>query len=167
MSTTSLPYRVSVLVFVQDAQGRFLLLQRRKAPNQGLWSPVGGKLDMHTGESPLECAQRELLEETGLAADLSDFHGFGYIAEKGYEGQNHWLLFLYHCLKPIPALPADFSEGSFGLFERAQIDTLPIAEADRVALWPIFDKHAQGFVAMRADCQPGKPLQLVVEQIHR
>jgi 8-oxo-dGTP diphosphatase len=28
----------------------------------------------------------------------------------------------------------------------------------------LFDRHRHGFVALRADCTPGVPLQLVVEQ---
>lgn len=41
-----------------------LLHKRVKAPNSGLWVAPGGKLD--PGESPAECAIREMREETGL-----------------------------------------------------------------------------------------------------
>ena len=60
-----LPYKISVLVFLYDAAGKFLLIQRRKAPNMGCWSPVGGKLETGIGESPFECAVREVEEEVG------------------------------------------------------------------------------------------------------
>jgi len=57
------PFKISVLVFLRDARGRQLLIKRRKAPNLGCWSPIGGKLEMGTGESPFECAIRETGEE--------------------------------------------------------------------------------------------------------
>ena len=41
-----------------------LLMERRKEPNLGLWVAPGGKIEL--GESPYECARRELYEETGL-----------------------------------------------------------------------------------------------------
>ncbi|KAL7567474.1 hypothetical protein ACA910_009489 [Epithemia clementina (nom. ined.)] len=41
---------------------KYLLVQRGKAPNQGLWSLPGGKVEW--GETTLAAAQRELAEET-------------------------------------------------------------------------------------------------------
>ncbi|MEM7623956.1 MAG: NUDIX domain-containing protein, partial [Planctomycetota bacterium] len=61
-----LPYKLATLCDMRDAQGRVLLLRRLRAPNQGLCSPIGGKLDMDIGESPAQCAQREIREESGL-----------------------------------------------------------------------------------------------------
>ena len=63
---TTLPFKISTLVFVHNALGHQLLIQRKKAPNLGCWSPIGGKLDMSAGESPYECARRETEEEIGL-----------------------------------------------------------------------------------------------------
>lgn len=40
----------------------YLLIQRGKAPNQGMWSLPGGKMEY--GETALEAAKRELAEET-------------------------------------------------------------------------------------------------------
>ena len=92
---TKLPFKISTLIFTHNSQGQQLLIKRKKAPNLGCWSPIGGKLDMPVGESPYECARRETEEEIGLRLDDGDLHCFGYISEKSYEGEGHWLMFLF------------------------------------------------------------------------
>jgi 8-oxo-dGTP diphosphatase len=159
-----LPYKISTLIFLKDAQGRFLLLKRTKAPNKDCWSPIGGKLDMTTGESPFECAIRECKEETGLDTSEEDMHLFSIIAEKSFEGAGHWLMFLFDCHKPIHKPPPSIDEGHFAFFTRQEIDELVIPETDHSLLWPFYDKHHDGFVMMRADCEPGKKLEIVVEE---
>jgi 8-oxo-dGTP diphosphatase len=163
----ALPYRIAVLVFLRNAAGEHLLLHRSKPPNMGAWSPIGGKLEMEGGESPFECAVRETREETGLAIGTADLHLFGIIAEKAYEGRSHWLLFLFTCRRPIGALPPDISEGRFGFFSREAVDLLAIPETDRTALWPTYDSHRQSFIALRADCAPGRPVRVEVEEAAR
>jgi 8-oxo-dGTP diphosphatase len=160
-----LGYKIAVLVFLENAQGEHLLLLRAKPPNLGVWSPIGGKLETGLGESPFECAVRETREETGFAVAAADLHLFSMIAEKAYEGQSHWLLFLFRCRRPLPGLPPDIAEGRFGFYSRQAIDRLPIPETDRTALWPTYDRYRDRFVALRADCAPGKPVEVVVEQI--
>jgi len=161
----NLSYKLAVLVFLENAAGEHLLMLRAKPPNLGVWSPIGGKLELATGESPFECAVRETREETGFELKPADLHLFGLIAEKAYEGESHWLLFLFRSRRPIPGLPPDIPEGSFGFFSRDRVDELPLPATDRTALWPIYDKYRDRFVAMRADCAPGRPLELEIEQI--
>ena len=53
-----------------------LLMHRNKKPNdvhEGKWISVGGKLEK--GESPDECARREIFEETHLIVKQMDFKG--------------------------------------------------------------------------------------------
>lgn len=161
----ALAYKIAVLVFVQNSGGEHLLLLRAKAPNRGTWSPIGGKLETRIGESPFECAVRETREETGHSITAADLHLFAMIAEKSYEGASHWLLFLFRCTRPLNALPADMEEGQFGFFSRDAIEQLQLPETDRTALWTIYDRHREHFVALRADCAPGQPLNIVIEQI--
>jgi 8-oxo-dGTP diphosphatase len=60
--------RVAV-VFMVDRRGRILMQHRtadaKVSPNQ--WSMPGGRVE--PGESPLEAARREVLEETGILVD--------------------------------------------------------------------------------------------------
>lgn len=48
-------------------QGRVLLGRRLGSHGAGTWSAPGGRLEY--GEQVIDCAARELLEETGLRAD--------------------------------------------------------------------------------------------------
>jgi 8-oxo-dGTP diphosphatase len=60
--------------------GQVLLIQRAKPP-VGLWSLPGGHVEF--GETALAAAQRELLEESGVTADLTEFVGlYEIIREK-------------------------------------------------------------------------------------
>ena len=163
---SDLPFRISVLLFIRDEAGRLLLIERRKAPNLGCWSPVGGKLEMARGESPYECALREMQEETGLVATEKDLHLFAMIAEKGYEGSGHWLMFLFDCHKPLMALPPEIDEGPMAFFTREEVDELKVPPSDRHLIWPNYDRHRTGFIALRADCAPETDLQIVVEEKH-
>lgn len=164
-ASAPLPYKLAVLVFVQDSAGRHLLLKRAKAPNLGLWSPIGGKLETQLGESPFECAKRETREECGLVVQDADLHLFGLVAEKAYEGSGHWLLFLFQAKKPLDSVPPAGPEGSFEFFSREEVERLDLPGTDRSTLWPLYDRHAGGFVCLRAECAPNETLAVTVEQI--
>ncbi len=164
---TTLPFKISVLIFIKDKDGKFLMIQRKKAPNKGCWSPVGGKLEMAVGESPFECAIREAREETGIKLTQNDLHLFGMVSERSYEGSGHWLMFLFDARKPLEALPPEIDEGQFAFFSREEIETLAIPPTDRVLVWPVFDKHAAAgtFLAYRAQCGSGVPVRVEEEVI--
>lgn len=151
-----LPFKISVLIFIRDGNGKFLMIRRRKAPNKDCWSPVGGKLEMATGESPFECACREAFEETGMRLAAADLHLFGMVSERSYEGSGHWLMFLFDCQKPIGALPPEIDEGQFAFFSREEIDAAAIPPSDRTLVWPVFDSHCKSFLAYRAQCGNGE-----------
>ncbi len=159
-----LPYKISTLVYLRNTAGELLLMQRRKEPNLGLWSCIGGKLEMATGESPAQAARREVAEEVGLELGDDDLHLFGLIAERAYEGSVHWLMFLFDCRRRLEGLPDEIREGRFAFHPPEGIDQLPVPETDRVALWPLWFQNRGGFTMMRADCSPGSPVRVQVEQ---
>jgi 8-oxo-dGTP diphosphatase len=165
MSTASQrPFKISVLVFVRDHRGRHLLLQRAREPNRGMWSPIGGKLEMASGESPFECAIREAKEEIDIDVTEKDLHLFAMISEKDYEGTGHWLMFLFNCRKPIEELPLSIDEGIFAFFTRQELEQISLPATDREALWPIFDRFQDGFVSLRANCDPAHALEVTIEE---
>lgn len=167
MQKTERPFSVSVLVFIKNQAGDFLMLKRKKEPNLGCWTPIGGKVETAYGESPHHCAVREVGEEAEFGIETADLHLFGMISEKSYEGKRHWLMFLFECNKPISHLPKDMDEGEFAFFSREAIDKMndtELAKTDRDCLWAMYDKHHKGFVAMAADCDPTRSLEFVIEE---
>lgn len=54
----------------------FLMLNRIKAPNMGLWNGVGGKLE--AGEDKFDSIKREIKEETNLDITEVSYHGEVY-----------------------------------------------------------------------------------------
>lgn len=148
-----MPYRLACLCDLRDAQGRHLLLLRKKHPNFGLCSPIGGKLDVETGESPHQCAQREILEEAGIHVPIERLHLLGLIAEKAFEGRGHWLLFYFRVVGPVEVEARDMNEGRLDWFDERQIAGLPIPETDKQIIWPLVRQHEVSAEAERA----GKP----------
>jgi len=149
-----LPYKIATLLYAFNAAGDVLLLERAQEPNRGLWSPCGGKLKTELGESPYACACREAGEELGLTFTAADLHLTGLISEHGYQGQTHWLMFLFEIKPPLRSLPPAHPEGRFQFFPRAALDTLRIPQTDRERLWPWFWAHRGGFFAAHCHCHP-------------
>ncbi|MBL8763091.1 MAG: NUDIX domain-containing protein [Phycisphaerae bacterium] len=156
----SLPYKIACLCDLRDASGRVLLLRRLREPNKGLCSPIGGKLDVTTGESPAQCARREIREEAGLDVPIERLHLAGLISETSYEGRGHWLIFLYRVLGAVDVEPHDMREGRLEWFTEAEIDALPLPETDRTVIWPLIRRNEKGgegqrpgFFAVHIDCR--------------
>ena len=76
----------SAVVLAVDARGRVLMVRQYRLPAGGfLWELPAGRID--PGETALQAARRELIEETGFRArkwnKLAAFYGSpGFVAEK-------------------------------------------------------------------------------------
>ena len=158
-----LPYKIAVLCYLFDADGRVLLLHRRKPPNRELYSPVGGKLEVAIGESPTACAIREAEEETELVLKTEDMHLAGIVSEKGFADECHWLMFLYDVRRPVEVTRTTFDEGQLEWHDAASIGRLPLPETDRDVIWPLFWRHRGGFFMVHIDCT-GEELTWRLEQ---
>ena len=165
-----LPYKIACLCDLRDRDGRVLLLHRIKAPNKGLCSPIGGKLEMHIGESPAQCAQREIKEEAGIDVDISDLHLIGLIAETAFEGKTHWLIFYYRVTVPVEVVDGHMNEGELVWHHPDEIEALPLPNTDREIIWPMVNRHERsgpggtpGFFNIHIDCR-GDTLTWTVEQ---
>ncbi len=155
-SIQDLPYRIAVLCYLYDHDGRLLLLHRNKAPNAGQYSPIGGKLEAAIGESPHACAVREIEEESGVSLDQREVRLSGMLAETAYEGNTHWLIFLYEVTRPIdpneiPTMTID--EGTLEWIPVDDVPGLDIPATDRDVIWPLVRQHRNGFFAVHIDCR--------------
>jgi 8-oxo-dGTP diphosphatase len=146
------PYKIATLIYAFNEQDDVLLIERTQEPNRGFWSPCGGKLKTDLGESPYACAVRETGEELGVRLIATDLHLTGLISEHGYQGQTHWLMFLFEIRPRLQSLPPVHREGRFEFFPRPALDTLNIPQTDRERIWPWFWEHRGGFFAAHCHC---------------
>jgi len=148
------PYKIATLLYCFNERDEVLLLERAQEPNLGLWSPAGGKLHTEDGESPYACGCREAHEELGLVLSPSDLHLSGIVSEHGYQGQSHWLLFLFEVKPRLRALPPTHREGRFQFFPREALAALKLPPTDFDQIWPWFWQYRGGFFAAHCHCHP-------------
>jgi 8-oxo-dGTP diphosphatase len=148
----TLPFKAATLLYCFNGRDEVLLLERAQEPNRGLWSPCGGKLHTETGESPYVCACREAEEELGLRISPGDLHLTGLVSEHGYQGQSHWLMFLFEVTRRLRALPRAHREGRFEFFTREAVTKLKLPQTDRESIWPWFWQFRGGFFAAHCHC---------------
>lgn len=153
-----LPYKIACLCDLRDAQGRVLLLHRVKPPNSDLFSPIGGKLDMETGESPTANARREIMEEAELDLPPERLCLAGIISESAFEGRGHWLIFYFRVLGPVWVEPRTMREGRLDWYHHHQIDALALPDSDRRIIWPLIRRHDDARVNEPWD--PSRPADL-------
>ena len=160
----ALPYKIATLLYCFNERDDVLLLERTQEPNRGLWSPCGGKLHTEVGESPYACACREAHEELGLQIQPSDLHLTGLVSEHGYEGQAHWLMFLFEVKVKLKSLPPVHREGVFQFFPVTELLHLKLPETDREQIWPLFWRHRGGYFAAHCHCHAGGPNVWTLEE---
>ena len=161
-----MPYKIATLLYCFNERDDVLLLERAQEPNLGLWSPCGGKLHTETGESPHECACREAWEEMGVKIVANDLHLTGIIAERGYQGQSHWLMFLFEVKRKLKKTPPPHREGSFQFFPRSELASVKMPQTDREQIWPLFWRHRGGFFAASCHCHPDGRNEWSLEESH-
>jgi 8-oxo-dGTP diphosphatase len=122
--------KLATLCYVRQG-GRTLMLHRTREGDyhRGKYNGLGGKLG--PGESPEECMQREVFEESGLKPTRWTLRGF--ITFPAFDGVNDWYVWLYTIeaftgeLRPSP-------EGELCWVDDAALGGLELWEGDRIFL---------------------------------
>ena len=87
--------KLATLCYVTDRKtNSTLMLHRVKKENdyhEGKWNGLGGKFEQ--GESPEECAIREIEEECGLKVNSITMKGF--ITFPMFDGKEDWYVFIF------------------------------------------------------------------------
>lgn len=123
--------KLATLVYVRDA-GRTLMLHRVKKANDmhaGKWNGLGGKLE--PGETPEECAVREVAEESGL--HLIDPILRGSIVFPQFAKGEDWFTFILTADRFTGDL-IDSPEGNLAWVEDARVPQLNLWAGDRIFL---------------------------------
>jgi 8-oxo-dGTP diphosphatase len=114
----------AVLVILKS-NNQFLLLKRKKSPNKGKYTPVGGKLDPY--ESPYKAAIRETYEETGIEVSYMIF--CGTMVESSPSKYN-WICFVYLSEIDYIASPK-CNEGKLEWIPATHLSKIPTPTTDR------------------------------------
>ncbi|MBR2805748.1 MAG: 8-oxo-dGTP diphosphatase [Oscillospiraceae bacterium] len=120
----------STLCYIDNGSS-YLMLHRVKKKNDinhDKWIGVGGKLE--EGESPEECARREVLEETGLTLGSCRFRGILFFFNTMYETE-----FIYvYSSDDYSGVIKECDEGELEWVNKEDVTSLPIWEGDRIFL---------------------------------
>lgn len=111
---------LGVRIAARDGEGRVLLVRHGYAPG---WHLPGGGVEI--GETAETSARRELLEETGLRAEVLVFAGLYF--NPSFGGRDHVALFRADRFEvgPAPAPNREIMERGWFSFERLPAETTP------------------------------------------
>ena len=122
-----------------DNGSHFLMLHRNKKPNDvhaGKWIGVGGKLEK--GESPDECAIREIYEETGLRVKKIDLRGV--ITFPDFTPDKDWYTYVFK-VTDFEGEVLDCDEGTLEWVPYEEVLSKPTWEGDHTFVsWLLEDK---------------------------
>jgi len=112
--------------------GQTLMIHRVKKANdmhEGKWNGLGGKLN--PGESPEECAVREIFEESGLKARSPQFKGF--LTFPAFSQEEDWYVFVY-VVEDFEGELIDSAEGNLSWVDNPDLVSLNLWEGDSIFL---------------------------------
>lgn len=113
-----------------EKDGKYLMMHRTKKKNDmniDKWIGVGGKFEY--GETPFECAKREIFEETGLTVNSLSYRGIVTFVSNEF-GAEYMHLFTSDDF--CGALNSECCEGELVWIEKPEILKLPIWEGDKI-----------------------------------
>lgn len=134
--------KLATLCYVRNG-GKTLMLHRIKKANDmhaGKWNGLGGKF--LPGETPEQCAIREVQEESGLTMINPLLRGV--ITFPGFANDEDWYCFLFVCHQFTGQL-IDSPEGVLAWIDDARLPELPLWPGDRIFMpWLDVDAFFSG-----------------------
>ncbi len=115
-----------------ERDGKYLMIHRVKKKNDAnhdKWIGIGGKLE--DGESPFDCARREIFEETGLAVNNIRYRGIVTFVSNEY-GTEYMHLFKTDDFSG--EIRPDCDEGVLEWLDKDKLYSLPMWEGDKIFL---------------------------------
>ena len=131
--------KLATLCYITDKKkNSTLMLHRIKKENdyhKGKWNGLGGKLNL--GESPEECAIREIKEESGLTVKNPSLKGF--LTFPNFDGVDDWYVFVF-TFDEFNGNLIDSPEGKLEWVPNKGLTSLNLWEGDKIFLEWIFSE---------------------------
>jgi len=142
---------IPIVITILEHKNQYLFIQRKNPPYEGLWSLVGGKVNV--GEHIASAAIREVLEETG-APSVDNYEYRGFVSERLVDADGNLLsqFLIFVGYATIPDFNQNHREGVLDLF------TLDAIENSKSAVLPSDFEMFHRFLRM-----PDKPAVHEVE----
>ena len=124
-----------------EKDGKYLMLHRTKKKNDmniDKWLGVGGKFEY--GETPFDCARREILEETGLTVNSLSYRGIVTFVSDEY-GTEYMHLFTSN---DFSGTLIECDEGELVFIDKSAVYSLPIWEGDKI-FFDLLEKNVPFF----------------------
>lgn len=139
-----------------ERNGCYLMLHRTKKENDenaGKWIGVGGGLE--EGESPEDCAAREIAEETGLRPLSLRFRGIVTFVSDQWGTE---YMYLFTC-RDFDGDVQECDEGDLRWIPIDEVEVLPAWEGDKIFLRLLSER--QDFFSLKL-CYRGETLESAV-----
>lgn len=119
----------TTLCYIEKDEAYLMMhrVKKKNDVNQDKWVGVGGKFEY--GESPYDCARREIFEETGLTANTLIYRGIVTFVSDLFGTE---YMHLFTCNDFSGNLNEDCDEGELLWVPKNDVPTLPIWEGDKI-----------------------------------
>lgn len=121
-----------------------LLIKRKKEPFAGNLVAPGGKFEI--GETPFQCIEREIMEETGLK--IKQYELKIVTSEIGPDHYN-WILYIFVC-KDFEGTVTESDEGKLCWVEKSRLLDEKLADIDKRMLPYVLD-NGRYFMKLKYD----------------
>jgi 8-oxo-dGTP diphosphatase len=128
--------KMATLCYVLNGERVLMVHRVKKAQDmhQGKWNGLGGKLE--SGETPEECAVREIREESGL--EVSELTLKGILTFPRFANNEDWYAFVF-VARTVEIQLIESPEGVLKWVERSRLFDLNLWEGDKLFLPWVFE----------------------------